>query len=755
MHTHGPSGSSGKTDRKAIPVPALILLFIAFTGSLGLKAWEERVSADKARLNDEMLAAQSAADMVGADLVALRSRIEGMFQAGASRDAVRAALSLKSVHLKEIGDRSWAQIAPDGASTVFARDQQGRWVAAERSTPIALPDTGPSRTVRIAEIAGPDRAFRVEGGQRLATACAPVSGAGAAVCTQTPAPLVGLGDLNRLLIYVLLVAAPALAVFGLIQALRAGERPPIPKRALGSATPLGRQLHEHEVPNVLGFWSWNRIEGVMSFGHEAAALLGAPAPGDMMLDDMMSFVAEADRPRVLAELSHSNPIERFSIPFRGVGSNAQHYLEIVGGPTEDGFAGVIINISERVTAKNRSRRAEALARTAIDAYPGPFAIWDTRRRLTHWNRAFQTIFGLDPAIVQVGASYDHIMAEAARSIRTERPLGEDSHAREIHLTSDRWLRLIDRKTSSDGYITAGLDITTLKAQESDLLRKERRLTATVIDLERVSGQAQELARQHAGEKAKAERANAAKNVFLANMSHELRTPLNHINGFSEMIMREVHGTLGDRRYKGYAEDIHAAGEHLLDMINDILDMAKIEAGKMQIVSRPIDPFDAVDAAVRMIRRRAEVKGLTLTAVADEDLPEINGDHRAIKQMTLNLVANAIKFTEAGGAIRVETAVDGDWIVIRVKDNGIGISKQDLPRLAQPFEQAGQSDDRSVQGTGLGLALTKSFAEMHGGYLRIESELGVGTTVSIYLPITSASPAAPSPAPRGQRTPILS
>jgi two-component system cell cycle sensor histidine kinase PleC len=264
----------------------------------------------------------------------------------------------------------------------------------------------------------------------------------------------------------------------------------------------------------------------------------------------------------------------------------------------------------------------------------------------------------------------------------------------------------------------------------------------VVELERAQGQAQELAEKYAEQKARAERASQAKGAFLANMSHELRTPLNHINGFSEMMAGEIYGPLGDPRYKEYAEAIHQSGQHLHDMINDILDMSKIEAGKMTLAPRVIDATDAVDAAVRLIRRRAADRQVTLVFDPDDDLPDINGDHRAIKQMALNLLANAIKFTDAGGEVRVTMTVEREWLVIRVKDTGVGIPEEDLPRLGQPFEQAQTQDGRNSHGTGLGLALTKSFAEMHGGYLTIESEVGVGTTVSIFLPVF-VEPSAPT------------
>jgi two-component system cell cycle sensor histidine kinase PleC len=463
----------------------------------------------------------------------------------------------------------------------------------------------------------------------------------------------------------------------------------------------------------------------------------------MTLDEFSSIVNEDARRRVRDALEASGDNRQVSVAFQGVGRAAGRHFELMGGVTDGMLSGAILNVTDRVQAHLVSRRAEALARTALDAHPGPFALWDSRKRLTHWNAAFARVFNLDKDVAQSGASYDLVMAELAKFVRVERPLGDDANAREMLLLSDTWIRLVDRRTSSDGLITVGVDISALKRQEAGLQRSERRLRTMVEELQRAKGQAQELAEKYSEAKAKAERASQAKGAFLSNMSHELRTPLNHINGFAEMMANQIYGPLGSERYKEYAEDIVQAAKHLEEMINDILDMSKFEAGKMRLSAARIDPVDAVDGAVKLARRRAADREVALLFDPDDDVPDITGDHRAIKQMTFNLITNSIKFTDPGGEIRVTVTEEDGWVVIRVKDTGIGISSEDLPRLAQPFEQVTtpEAKDRNVRGTGLGLALTKSFAEMHGGKMTIESELGVGTEVSIYLPIARASQVA--------------
>ena len=237
---------------------------------------------------------------------------------------------------------------------------------------------------------------------------------------------------------------------------------------------------------------------------------------------------------------------------------------------------------------------------------------------------------------------------------------------------------------------------------------------------------------------RAEEANRSKSEFLANMSHELRTPLNAINGFSEIMMQEMFGPLGDDRYVGYMKDILSSGKHLLELINDILDMSKIEAGKMQLQPEPTDASELVEQSIRIVRGRAEEKRLKLRADVS-DLPEIEVDPRAFKQIMINLVSNAVKFTPEGGRVTVRGFLSGLGVAFQVSDTGIGIAKEDLPRLGRPFEQIESQHSKSFQGSGLGLALSKSLIELHGGTLSIDSTLGEGTTVSIVLPISQDQP----------------
>jgi cell cycle sensor histidine kinase DivJ len=232
----------------------------------------------------------------------------------------------------------------------------------------------------------------------------------------------------------------------------------------------------------------------------------------------------------------------------------------------------------------------------------------------------------------------------------------------------------------------------------------------------------------------AEGTSRAKSQFLANMSHELRTPLNAVIGFSEILNRELFGTLGEGRYRDYARLIHESGEHLLNVVNDILDMSKIEAGKFKIIREPFDVALLVASCVDVMRHAAERKEIALAAEVAPGLPELVADKRACKQMLLNVMSNAVKFTDAGGSVRVAARAEDGMVALEVADNGVGIAEEDLPNLGKPFVQAERSYERSHEGAGLGLSVVTGLARLHGGRLEIKSSLGDGTTATIWLPI---------------------
>ncbi len=233
-------------------------------------------------------------------------------------------------------------------------------------------------------------------------------------------------------------------------------------------------------------------------------------------------------------------------------------------------------------------------------------------------------------------------------------------------------------------------------------------------------------------KADAEATAMAKSQFLANMSHELRTPLNAIIGFSDSMRGKLFGPLSDR-YAEYAGLIHESGGHLLGLINDVLDMSKIEANHFNLALEEFDAREAVSAALRLVRGEADKVGIQLRGALPPEPLEVNADRRAIKQIVLNLVSNSLKFTPVGGQVNVLARAKGGELEIIVADTGMGIAPADLERLGRPYEQAGGADHRAL-GTGLGLSLVRAFAELHGGTMTIKSLLGEGTAVSVRMPV---------------------
>ncbi|MEM6490756.1 MAG: ATP-binding protein, partial [Pseudomonadota bacterium] len=242
-------------------------------------------------------------------------------------------------------------------------------------------------------------------------------------------------------------------------------------------------------------------------------------------------------------------------------------------------------------------------------------------------------------------------------------------------------------------------------------------------------------------KVQAELANKAKSEFIAVTGHELRAPLNAILGFADLLRKEALGPLGHADYAVYAGDMHDSAGHLLALINDLLDLSKVESGRMEIEDEPVDLNDAVEGAMVMVRQRASETGVKLETSLDPDLPPIRGDARRLKQVALNLLTNAVKFTPAHGVVRVGTQVESDAVVLVVQDTGVGIAPDEIEKALEPYGQARNRIGGRETGTGLGLPLCKKLAELHGGSLRLDSTLGEGTTVTVTLPREAAAAAA--------------
>jgi len=481
-----------------------------------------------------------------------------------------------------------------------------------------------------------------------------------------------------------------------------------------------------------GVWDWNLETDDVVLTDSFAQLIGRARGETLTGPELLLLLGQEDRPKVRAALRGAAQALDVDLEVRAAGLPV--WLQLRGRlmPGSKRIIGVAIDITERKGAQARVAAAESRLRAALESMSESFVLWDARGRLVLWNRKFRDFFGFSDDSLRTGAPYETVETAAGRAIRAAHGSEHGADAYDLELNDGRWLHYSERRTADGGLVSVGADITALKAQQAALKENDREMRRTVENLRRSQERVQELAANYEQEKIRAEEANRSKSEFLANMSHELRTPLNAINGFSEIMAGEMFGPLGHERYQDYVRDILSSGQHLLSLINDILDMSKIEAGKMQLQPEPLMPDEVIEQCVRIMRARAEEKRIQLNVDGD-DLPQIQADPRALKQVLLNLMSNAVKFTPEGGRVHVRGFHAADGIVLQVADTGIGISEDDLPRVGRPFEQIENQHSKTHQGSGLGLALSKSLVELHGGRLRIDSKLGEGTTVSFTLP----------------------
>jgi two-component system cell cycle sensor histidine kinase PleC len=497
-----------------------------------------------------------------------------------------------------------------------------------------------------------------------------------------------------------------------------------------------------------GIWEWELSADQVFMSDVTGAMFGWGGGGVVGGQELLDRVSVDHRDKVRQALANAATYGAFDVSFRVPSRDGGRAIWIdargqgFGKPGEDGYSriiGVALDVTEERLAQARAQAAENRLRDAIESVSEAFVLWDRQGRLLMCNRNYRNVFNLEPKLLKPGAPRDEVNRFAALAIKHDQPAPDGAKGvREAELNDGRWIQISERRTAEGGLVMTAADITAIKNQEEARRLNEEQLQYAVAGLERSQEQLAELARKYEMEKVKAEGANKAKSEFLANMSHELRTPLNAINGFSEIMMNEMFGKLGDARYKGYSLDIHNSGQHLLALINDILDMSKIEAGKMNLKFEPLHLEDVTEDAVRLVRNRAEAAGLQLE-IDFPALPEVEADYRAVKQVLLNLLSNAIKFTPRAGRVTVRAEVRrdplGERVRVSVTDTGIGIAAEDLVRLAKPFEQVESQHAKTTQGTGLGLALTKSLVEMHDGALEMTSTPGEGTTVSFILPIS--------------------
>jgi signal transduction histidine kinase len=366
----------------------------------------------------------------------------------------------------------------------------------------------------------------------------------------------------------------------------------------------------------------------------------------------------------------------------------------------------------------RLKRQNALLQTTLENIGEGLSVFDRQGRLIAWNLRFCVLLDL-PADLASGATLqDILMHQAVRGDfggddpQTEVARRLNLFYRDVPTTKERvmppgrTLQIRRRAMPNGAVISIYSDVTEINASERRLIEA----------------------------RSQAEAANRAKGDFLANMSHELRTPLNAIIGFSEVISNELFGPIANEKYLEYIRDIHTSSLHLLSIINDVLDMSKIEAGKVELAKEVVQIQNVISEVMRMVHERARSRDIELTAQLSDENVEIWADERSMKQIFLNLLSNAIKFSKEGGQIYVRIVADRpDIAVLEIEDHGIGMSAEEQERALQPFGQAKPVTTRNYGGTGLGLPITKGLVEAHGGTLTIDSRAGYGTLVRIVLP----------------------
>ncbi len=506
-----------------------------------------------------------------------------------------------------------------------------------------------------------------------------------------------------------------------------------------------------------GLWDWNLSEGHIFWSHSMFEILGLPQKGEFLsygevaerihpedakLDNLIEDLLNGQRKVFDQEfrMRHENG--------KWVWLRARAALAPGQDESEPHLVGIVFDITRQKQLDKLNSEAEVRLKDAVENISEAFVLWDTESKLVLCNSKYQQFHSLPAAVCLPGTPYNIVTAAAKEPVvRQVLPAqtsdGSGSRSMEVQIADGRWLQINERRTKDGGFVSVGTDITALKQQEEHLLHSERNLMMTVRDLqkerqlaEEQSQRLAELADKYASEKTRAEAANRSKSEFLANMSHELRTPLNAVIGFSEIMSQEMFGPIGTPKYVEYAVDIRRSGQFLLDVINDILDMSKIEAGRVELELSQVELTTMMEEVLRLVGPRAAEGGIVLKANTKKSGP-FTADRRALKQVFINLISNAIKFTPEGGSVTIKSGVNDMHISVQIIDTGIGIPQRDIEKLGRPFEQVENQFTKSKGGSGLGLAISKSLVALHGGTLEIASKEGVGTTVTVRLPFKQA------------------
>lgn len=481
-----------------------------------------------------------------------------------------------------------------------------------------------------------------------------------------------------------------------------------------------------------GLFDWDLARGKMFWSKSLYEILGLPPRDDLIgFAEVSNLVHPEDgslfnfAESIVDENRHI--IDRVFRMKHATGSwiwmRARAEQVVQNEYNEPHLIGIAVDITEQREVEEENKKADLRLREAVDLLPEAFVLWDSKNRLVMCNSTYQKLNGLNSEDVVEGTPYSEVMKSARKPISTKKvkelkKFGSHQFNYTMQLDDGRWFQIAEQRTKDDGWVSVGTEITKVKQSEAESISKTNKL--------------QELTRKLGYEKERAETANRSKSDFVASISHELRTPLNAIIGFSDVMRQEAFGKLGHEKYKEYSNDINESGMDLLHLINDILDMSKIEAGRMDLKFETFNLVELLKDACRTIDTEAKKKHLDIQMKSKDNIP-LTADRRSIKQILLNVLSNSVKFTEKDGSISLTTLEKDGKVLIQIEDTGIGIPAKDIAKLGKPFVQLENQMTRSHDGSGLGLSIAESLAELHDGKLIIESKEKVGTKVTIALP----------------------
>ena len=510
-----------------------------------------------------------------------------------------------------------------------------------------------------------------------------------------------------------------------------------------------------------GLWDWDLAGGKVYWSNSMYEIAGmAPRKEPLSFSDLDAMIHPEDGDlNTMIRAFQGRDLEAIDQVFRlrtadggWVWLRARAELVQDSHDVSQHLIGIAVDVTEKMLLEERTATADMRLRDAIETISEAFVVWDTGNRLVMCNSKFQRFHNLPASALVTGTPYAAVMAHSTTpviqsqiSLGTVQPLGARTF--EAKLGDGRWLQINERRTKDGGYVSVGTDITALKRNEEQLIESERRLMSSVVDLrksretlETQAAQLKDLAERYLEQKAEAESANRAKSDFLANMSHELRTPLNAILGFSEIMAEQVLGPIGSSKYADYSRDIHNSGQHLLNVISEVLDMARLEAGRVRLERTDFAVGEVIDHAIKSIEPLAEKSQIELRTELG-GTPVLNGDRAALEKILTILLNNAVKYTPRRGQITVRVRALQDSMNIYVEDTGAGIPPEAMARLGRPFEQSHDTLSNGMRGSGLGLAIARSLIDLHGGSLRIRSSKDNGTIIQVHLPNPAANVSA--------------